>query len=250
MSFMLRSHHERYNQRSRQSFYRGALVLGCIIVAIMIGYGSGQKKNDQELRMMRRQTKELQKNYEQNQQQLTQLQADLQTQLIKFQQLENQYERDVPQGDLGLLMALLKEQMEKGMAVERMVEIIRAAEPPQNCSQAVNKRFILSTPAYKGPESAVTFAEGMITMLGKGQASNSGNQEKEAWFDPGKPVTIIFKIAGGKSEEKTGLLPLQHTIILRDKEYRFTISEGPRSFVVVSSDNCDYKTSVIDKLTD
>lgn len=126
-----------------------------------------------------------------------------------------------------------------------MVQIIRAAQPPQNCSQAVNKRFVLSTPSYKGPQSGVTFADGTVTVSGSGDSSISSKQEKEAWFDPGKPITVVFTVIGGKKETKTGLLPLHHTIILGNKEYRFTISEGPRSFIVISSDYCDYMESVI-----
>ena len=245
MSFILRSHRDRYRHRARQDLYRGLGVFGAFIVAILIGYAGGQKKHEQQVRRLSEQNIELKKNTKEYEQQATQSKADLQTQIVKFQQLESQYNRDVPQGDLGLLTALVKEQLDKGLAVERMVQIIRAAQPPQNCSQAINKRFILSTPEYKGPESAITFADGTVTVTGSGESSINSKREKEAWFDPGKPVSIKFTIIGGKKEVKTGLLPMHHTIIVRNKEYRFTISEGPRSFIVISSDNCDYLESVI-----
>lgn len=245
MSFVLRSHRDRYRNRARQDLYRGVGVIAAFIVAILIGYAGGQKKHEQEIRQLREQNKEMKENTREYEQQATQSRADLQTQIVKFQQLESQYNRDVPQGDLGLLTALVKEQLDKGLAVERMVQIIRAAQPPKNCSQPVNKRFILSTPEYKGPESAITFADGTVTVTGSGESSISSKREKEAWFDPGKPVKINFTIIGGKKEIKTGLLPMHHTLIVRNKEYRFTISEGPRSFIVISSDNCDYLESVI-----
>lgn len=245
MSFILRSHRDRYNHRARQDLYRGIGVISAFIIAIVIGYAGGQKKHEQQIRQLSEQNKELKESSRQYEQQATQSRADLQTQIVKFQQLESQYARDVPQGDLGLLTALVKEQLDKGLAVERMVQIIRAAQPPRNCSQAVNKRFILSTPEYKGPESAITFADGTVTVTGSGESSINSKQEKEAWFDPGKPVKINFTIIGGKKETKTGLLPMHHTLIVRNKEYRFTIAEGPRSFIVISSDNCDYLESVV-----
>lgn len=245
MSFLLRSHHDRYRERARNDFYRGIGIFASIAIAILIGYAGGQKQYSQEMRRIRTQNKQLQETAFSSEQKVTHLEADLQTMNIKFQQLQGQYERDVPKGDLGLMTALIKEQLDKGLSVERMIQIIRAAQPPQNCSQPVNKRFILSTPAYKGPESAVTFADGAISISGTGEPSINSKQEKEAWFDPGKPITVAFAVTGGKSEGKTGLLPLHHTIILRDKEYRFTISEGPRSFIVISSDSCDYMASII-----
>jgi len=247
MSFILRSHHDRYRQRAREGLYRNAMITASIIAALLIGYVGGNKKSEQETRQLVGQAKEIQASAAQAEQQSTKAQADYQTLNIKYQQLESQYARDVPQGDLGLLTALVKEQLDKGMPVDRMIQIIRAAQPPRNCSPSQNKRFILSTPAYKGPDGAITFADGAITVTGNGEPSINSKQEKEAWFDPGKPVHITFSVIGGKKETKTGLLPIHHTIILRDKEYRFTISEGPRSFISVSSDNCDYTESVIDK---
>jgi hypothetical protein len=245
MSFILRSHRDRHRQRERQDFYRGLMVVGSILIAILIGYVGGQKKHEQQIRQLTEQNKELKESTSQSEQMATKVQADLQTQITKYQQLETQYKRDVPQGDLGLITALVKEQIDKGFASDRMIQIIRAAQPPQNCSQTVSKRLIVTTPTYKGPDSAVTFADGTITVKGSGVSSINNNQEKEALFDPGKPVTINFSMVGGLKESKTGLLPLHYTIILRNKEYRFTIAEGPRSFIVISGDNCDYTESVI-----
>lgn len=247
MSFILRSHHDRYRQRARESLRNNSLIILALIVALLIGYVGGNKKYEQNMRQMSQQSKEMQRSVENAEAQSTRARAEYQTLAIKYQQLENQYKRDIPQGDLALLNALVKEQLDKGLTVERMIQVIRAAQPPRNCTQPQNKRFILSTPAYKGPKSAITFADGAITVTGSGEPSINTSQEKEAWFDPGKPVNITFNVIGGKKETKTGLLPMHHTIITRGKEYRFTISEGPRSFITISGDSCDYVESVLDK---
>lgn len=246
MSFILRSHHDRYRQRARENLYRNVLILIAMGFAASLGYLAGGKKHDQESRQLIQQHADFKERANLSEEKATQAEANYQTLVIKHRQLENQYNRDVPQGDLALLTALVKEQLDKGLGVERMVQIIRAAQPPRNCSAAQNKRFILSTPVYTGPESGVTFADGAITISGQGEPSINNKREKEAWFDPGKPVDVTFTIIGGKKEVKTGLLPLHHTIIMRNKEYRFTISEGPRSFVVISGDHCDYVESVLD----
>lgn len=240
MSFMLRSHHDRYRQKAREHVYRNMTIAACLLFAIITGYFIGQKRQEQDARQLQQHAQELEAGTKKAEQLTGQLQADHQTLQIQYKQLQDRYQKDVPQGDLALLSNLVKEQLDKGMATDRLVQIIRSAQPPTNCSQAISKRFILSTLAYKGPQSAVTFADGAITVKGNGEPSINSKQEKEAWFDPGKPVEIDFSAIDGKKEAKTGLLPLHHTMIVQNKEYRFTISEGPRSFIVVTSDNCDY----------
>lgn len=245
MSFVLRSHRDRYRQRAKEGYYRGLAITACFIAVLLVGYIGGKKKQEQEVRQLRRQTEQFLQQKSTAENEASKLQSSYQTLNIQFQQLKDQYKRDVPYGDLGLLTSLVKEQLDKGLAVERMAQIIRSAQPPQNCSQAVSKRFIISTPNYTGPESVVTFADGVITTKGSGESSINGKKDKEAWFDPGKPISITFTIIGGKSETKKGLLPLHHTIIYKNKEYRFTVSEGPRSFVSIASDYCDYPENVM-----
>ncbi|MGM0422112.1 MAG: hypothetical protein ACQEQL_03330, partial [Pseudomonadota bacterium] len=68
--------------------------------------------------------------------------------------------------------------------------------------------------------------------------NNSGNPE--SWYDPGKPVEVSFTRVGGKEVVKEGLLPIHHSMVIGDKEHRFTIAKGERSFIDVTSDSCDY----------
>ncbi len=245
MSFILRSHHERYRQRNREGFFRAVTLIAILSAVAMLGFYAGSKKNEQDKRQIQIHNQDLQAQTESAEQTRTTLQAKYQTLLIQYQQLADKYKRELPQGDLAYITSLAKEQLDKGMAPKRLIQIIRSAQPPQNCSEAISKRFILSTPVYKGPQSAITFADGAITVTGNGEPSANNRRNKEAWFDPGKPISMIFHVIGGKKEEKTGLLPLHHTIIVQNREYRFTVSEGPRSFVVVTSDSCDYPESIM-----
>ncbi len=249
MSFILRSHQDRYRQRSRENFYRMVALFAILFATLMLGYAIGSRKNAQDTRQMERQNLTLQQQTEMTEEVKTDLQAKYQTLSIQYQQLADRYKRDMPQGELAPLVALLKDQLAKGMDAKRLAQVLRSSQPPQNCSDTVNKRFILSTAIYKGPQSAVTFADGAITVSGTGEASVNNKRNKEAWFDPGKPVTIQFQIIGGKKEEKTGLLPVHHSIIVQNREYRFTITEGPRSFIGISSDSCDYPESAPPAIT-
>ncbi len=245
MAFILRSHRDRYRQRAQENFYRGVALLACFAAVLTVGYIVGQKKTEQENRVMREKAVELQAQANSFDSEMANLRAAYQTLRVQYEQLQSRFDRSVPQGEFGMLTALVREQMDKGLPVERLAQIIRSAQPPQNCTQPMNKRFIVSTSAYKGPQSVITFGDGAITVSGSGEPSINSKQEKEAWFDPGKPVEVVFTIIGGKKEVKKGLLPMHHMIILRDKEYRFTISEGPQSFIVVTGDSCDYQESAV-----
>lgn len=243
MSFILRSHQDRYRQRARENFYRGVSVFAFIGCAVALGYFAGYKTNEQEGRFYHQKKAELESQFQKAEEEVSRLRANYQTLRLQYEQLQADYKRRVPQGDFGVLTNMVREQLDKGLTIERMAQIIRSAQPPQNCTPAITKRFIVSTPAYKGPESVITFADGAITVRGSGDASINSKGEDEAWFDPGKPVKVTFTIIGGKKETKEALLPFHHTIILRNKEHRFTISQGPQSFIVITGDNCDYQES-------
>lgn len=240
MSFVLRSHQDRYRQRARESFLRTFVVCSLLAGTLICGYLIGQQRQ----KMAHNQTKivlqDVRERAEQSEAAMTALRSKNETLSIALNQLQTSYNTKIPQGDLLSLMTLVQEQLDRGMSVERISQILKAARPPQNCSAPLSKRFILSTPAYEGPESKITFAEGAITVSGNGEASINSSGSKEAWFDAGKKVKITFTQTGGLQVVKEGILPLHHTIIRNDKEYRFSVSEGPRSFVVVTSDSCDY----------
>jgi hypothetical protein len=93
---------------------------------------------------------------------------------------------------------------------------------------------------YNGPQGAVSFGNGVVTVAGEGAASVNPTGKAEAWYDPGKPVKITFTEIGGKQTVKEGLLPIQHSLVVGNKEYRFTVAAGERSFISVTSDSCDY----------
>ena len=43
-----------------------------------------------------------------------------------------------------------------------------------------------------------------------------------------------------EATEKTGKLPMQHSVVVRDSEYRFAIQRGPQGFVKVTGERCKF----------
>ena len=98
---------------------------------------------------------------------------------------------------------------------------------------------MISTPVSQQVGSSVSFYRGLITIAGKGSPTLNEEGNPEAWYDPSKQITTTFTLPGGEPQTVTGLLPLYHSVILKDKEYRFTIIPGRRSFVDITVRRCD-----------
>lgn len=171
---------------------------------------------------------------------ITDLRTEVQSTQVRYQQLEAKYQQEVPQGAFKNLTDLVRKQLNAGIKPERLAFVIESARPPKNCTEPSLKRFVVKTPVYNGPHGTVSFGNGVVTVTGEGEAATNANGLPEAWYDPGKPVKIVFIEIGGKRTVKEGLLPIQHSLVVGSKEYRFTVAAGERSFISVTSDSCDY----------
>jgi|AntRauTorckE6833_2_1112554.scaffolds.fasta_scaffold30631_1 cell division protein FtsB len=171
---------------------------------------------------------------------MTALDANLQTLKMEYDKLQNRYQSEVPTGPLKELADLARQQLKDGIAKDRLEFVIRSAQPPRNCTEPDTKRFVTRTPFYSGPDSFVSFVNKTVTITASGEPAVSSSGNPESWYDPGKPVKVSFTRLGGKEVLKEGLLPIHHSMVIGDKEHRFTIAKGQRSFIDVTSDSCDY----------
>ena len=58
--------------------------------------------------------------------------------------------------------------------------------------------------------------------------------------DPEKPINVTFTQLGGETVTAEGALPLHHSVVAGDDEFRFTALPGARGFLTVTADRCDY----------
>jgi len=241
MTFGQYNPRRRYLERDRK---RNARLLTAIAALALVGvsfFWLGRQHSIFQINSLKKETEELRLQTTSLQDELTKLRAETQTATSRFDQLQQQYEKDLPnEGPVRELVELVRRQISDGMSPERMAFIIRSARPPRNCSDPASKRFMVKTPAYTGPDSAASFGEGAVIISAIGASSRNQKGEPQAWFDASQQVTVTFKTADGQAEKKTVLLPLQHSMIAGGREYRFTLSEGEKSFVKVSYDSCDY----------
>jgi hypothetical protein len=144
--------------------------------------------------------------------------------------------------DQRALILAAQEKIKAGVLPERLLALVNAASMPRNCKTRESKRFMLGTEVGTPAEiSWAKFANGAVIVSGAGTASLNANKQPEAWFEQKKPVKIRFTILGGKVSAAEGTLPLTHTIIDDNAEYRFTVTPAAaRGFVDVVGVSCDY----------
>ena len=231
----------RYRRRSQQRFYSFLFLLLTLGFAVGVGYWFGGQSFSAQIKSQERQISTLEQDTEELRTELTEALTQKEEADLRYNALQTEMESLVPsKGPLRGLLDLVKARLDEGANPERLSFVIRSARPPRNCTDPNTKRFVVATPAYKGPDGVVSLDDGMVVVTAKGDSARNSSGQPEAWFDVGQPVTVTFEKFGGEEEVKTGTLPLSTSMIIKDREYRFTLSEGAKSFLKVTYDSCDY----------
>ncbi len=231
--------HSRYRERAMQRVSNAIAMIIVIIMSTGVGLWFGKQYAATNQISLQEQVEGLTKQNTELQENVTELRAEAQTANTRYEQIRAEYESQIPEGPMQDIIKLIREQLGQGMAPERLAFLIRSARPPTGCTEPETKRFVVTTPAYQGPDSAVTVADGHVLVTATGVSAKNDKGAPEAWYDPAQSVTVKFK-SGEVAESKSGTLPLRHSVIVDNREYRFTVEEGSRSFAKVVFDSCAY----------
>ncbi len=106
--------------------------------------------------------------------------------------------------------------------------------------EPATRRFLVKTPIYQGANDSVNFAANTITVTASGVSATDDAGNPEAWFDPALPITVQFAELGGGQSDVQGILPLHHSLVINDREHKFSIVAGARGFANVTGDECRY----------
>jgi cell division protein FtsB len=230
----------RYRQRSQRRVMSGVLSVIFFALVFAAGFGVGILRSGQSAYILNQDKKTIEQQYQTLQDEITQVRAEAQTANVRLEQLKASHKDMLASGPLQDLMLLLKKQIDGGVDPKRIEAVILSARPPKNCSEPKSRRLLIVTPSYKGPESRISMEAGLIALWGEGTSAKTQGDESETWFDPSKPVKILFHPKGGAVTHKEGTLPLYHTLVIGEKEYRFTVAADAKSFVKITYDYCDY----------
>lgn len=240
MSLSYYNPHDRYRKRFAERMAGVVVFIVVIGVSVGAGFWLGKESMLQENRALHESVKILEGTRESQQNLVTELRADVQTAEARLKQLRDEIQSQMPDGPVGELLRLVRKQVEEGSDPERLSFLIRSGRPPRNCSEPETRRFVVSTPTYKGPDSTVSIAEGRVVIKASGVSARNDKGQAEAWYDPSRAISLDFLKPDGQKDTKKGVMPIHHGIVIDEREYRFTIEEGARSFAKVTFDSCDY----------
>ncbi len=232
--------YNRYRRRNVQRVAGFSVVLLCMLAGGALGFFLGRQDVFRDELVMSSRVDALTDEKQALENTVTELRAEALTATTRYEELQKTYAETVPEGPVQDLITLVHKQIADGMDPERLAFLIRSARPPRNCAEPETQRFVVSTPAYKGPESKASISEGAIAIKGNGVSARNAKGDPEAWYDPSKAVTLDFVLKDGRAETKKGVMPIHQSLVFGDKEYRFTVTEGARSFAKVTFDSCDY----------
>jgi hypothetical protein len=234
-------HEERRVRRRRIRFSVLKWITGLILVvaaglyAYEFGADLSIAKNDLLIRENARLANVVDQLRQANAEQKTTIQGEL----LRVEEWQRRYQRDVPPKALKPIYERAQEKLNAGVTPSRLIFLIEGAENTRSCDETPESRKIyVTTPIHQGKNSSASFANNTIAVTAEGASATDAQGRPQQWLDPGKPVTVRFTHIGGKGSEVRGILPLQHSIIAGDKEYRFIITAANRGYAMVSGDKC------------
>lgn len=229
----------RYRDRAMQRVTNAISTILVIGLSACVGFWIGKQYGVERAISLGDQVEALTKERNLLQGNVTELRAEAQTANTRYEQIKAEYNAVMPEGPMQDLTRLVRQQVDQGMAPERLAFVIKSARPPTDCTDPETKRFVVSTPSYAGPDSSASVADGTILIKAKGASASSKDGKSEAWFDPAQMVDVSFTSPAGV-EVKNGMFPIRHSVVAGSREYRFTVEEGAKSFAKVTFDSCAY----------
>ncbi|MFC7048837.1 hypothetical protein [Emcibacter nanhaiensis] len=229
MSLGLARRKELQKRRSQRLWMMMKFIFLCALIGgtAYFSYDTGQEIAKQNYRFA-------QDKYDQLEKENQQLIRELGSSKAALEQMQSL----VPNDQVRDLLQVVSDKSAEGVAVERMARLVGGMTTNEACgTESEVKRFVVTT-LVNTEKSNVSFERGLITISGSGSPTLNEEGNPEAWFDPTKPVTLTFTLPGGETQEISGILPLHHSIVQGDKEYRFSMTPGRRSFVDVTLLTC------------
>jgi hypothetical protein len=231
---------ERRRRRARMA--TALLVLGSLVGLGFMAYQSGAALVRLEVADLEGDVRNLRAQVAGLNARVAEVEAARQAALTREAATEARYRREVPTGPARDLFLLMQDRMAKGMTPERLAFVISNTTEGKACdNRPVTKRFIARTPQVRGSNDWVGFEGSTVTVTAEAEPATNDQGAPFSWFDPAKPVRVIFTQLGGAKSEVEGVLPLHHALVRGANEFRFAITAGEaRGFIQVTADRCDY----------
>jgi hypothetical protein len=163
--------------------------------------------------------------------------------ITRAARLQRAYDADVPRGQTKDLLDLLEQRLKDGVPPARLEFLLREARVERKCDPpSENKRLLVHTSVTPTPAATAGFAKNQITVTVEGAPQRKPDGRTDPVFDPQQPVTLHFLRIGRDVAKAEGRLPLSHSLVLGDREFRFTVKavDKPQGQVELIAQVCDF----------
>lgn len=244
MSLGLHDSRRRRRRSLRWKVVKAVFLLGLLLAAGLLAYETGLMLAQRPVARLERQVTDLTQSLEALRDQNAALDAAAEAARARESEWRQRYEQEVPTGSTRELLDLLRDRLASGVEARRLALVIEGTSNLLRCAaEPVTKRFLVKTPLYQGANDAVSFGNSRITVTAEGQTAVDETGNREAWFDPAQPVTVRFTEIGGRNWQRSGQLPLHHSLVIGSDEFHFSVLEGARGFAKVSAQRCPLGTN-------
>ncbi len=161
--------------------------------------------------------------------------------ITRAAKLQRSYDADVPQGQTRELLDLLQQRLKDGMPAARLEFLLREARVERKCDPpSETKRLLVHTSVTPTPAATAGFAKNQITVTVEGAPQRKPDGRTDPIFDPQQPVTLHLLRIGRDVAKAEGRLPLSHSLVLGDREFRFTVKAADKGQAELIAQVCDF----------
>lgn len=241
MPLGFREDRRRRRRRARLAVVRWLLVGAAVVVLGAYAFQTGERVAQRNAAGREQQIVAFRAKIEGLESQLQAQQAELAAARAAAEEWRQRYERDVLAGEARELLPMLQARLEAGVEPQRLRWLLSQIGTRRDCeSRSEVRRVPVQTPIARGARTATALAGGTLGVLLDGNSAKNEKGDPEPWFDPLRPVTLRITLRNGKAIDSEGVLPLQHSIVDGDREYRLSVAAGPRGSANVSLERCRF----------
>jgi len=243
MSLGMAERQARARRRVIWTLVKWTVALALILLAGLFAYETGTSLAEIDVRRKNDQIAELTTQLQALQTENVSLRARVTQMQQQAKEMEERYKAQIPTGDSKALLDLANRKIAEGADMARLTFLMNAASNPRVCDEKPEtKRLQVKTPIGKlGKEASIIFGDRKVTVTADGQSALDGKGQKESWFDPAQPITVHFAPPAGEVVDASGVVPLQHQMVIGDSEFRFSIGADERKgFATITSERCNF----------
>lgn len=223
MSFSFQEREKRRRRRTWSRVFQVVAFFALPFATLLIGYGIGQELDVRRVSILKDENDSLQLELGRLQRERAGMIQQVTAAQAAAQEWQSRYERDIPEGQRGAVMALVDQQLALGVSAERIGRFVEAAAEQRDCGGPTSKRFLIGTDANPRQAQAVSFVDGQVSVSGQGVAMRNDGGLPQGWFDPAQSVTLQFTLIGGQRVESSGVLPINTSVLMGVSEVRFSV---------------------------